>query len=107
MKKTAAQIRKPTITPQTGIAARIKAAEAFATSETTNANPDKQNRSKAILRGKKGLSGQVPEGDVRLTCNIKSDLHLKLKIAAATRQATIGKAFTVGELIEELIRQHL
>jgi hypothetical protein len=43
----------------------------------------------------------VPEGDVRLTANIREDLHLKLKIVAATRRTTIG------ELIEELVERHL
>jgi hypothetical protein len=42
-------------------------------------------------------SGLVPEGDVRLTANIRQDLHLKLKIRAATERTT------VGELIEEWI----
>lgn len=42
-------------------------------------------------------SGLVPEGDVRLTANIRSDLHLKLKIRAATERTT------VGELIEQWI----
>lgn len=46
-------------------------------------------------------SGQVPEGDVRLTANIRQDLHLKLKIAAAHRRTTIG------ELIEMLVAKHL
>lgn len=46
-------------------------------------------------------SGQVPEGDVRLTANIREDLHLKLKIAAAHRRTTIG------ELIEMLVAKHL
>ncbi len=36
-------------------------------------------------------SGQLPEGDVRLTANIRSDLHLKLKIRAATERTTIGE----------------
>ena len=44
-----------------------------------------------------GLSGQVPEGDVRLTANIRADLHLKLKIRAAEQRTT------VGELIEQWI----
>ncbi len=47
------------------------------------------------------VSGQVPEGDVRLTANIRQDLHLKLKIEAAHRRTTIG------ELIEELVDKHL
>lgn len=42
-------------------------------------------------------SGLVPEGDVRLTANIRHDLHLKLKIRAATERTT------VGELIEKWI----
>ncbi len=47
------------------------------------------------------LSGQVPEGDVRLTANIREDLHLKLKIAAARRRTTIG------ELLEELVEKYI
>jgi hypothetical protein len=50
---------------------------------------------------KGSLSGQVPTGDVRLTANIREDLHLKLKIAAARRRTTIG------ELIEELVEQYM
>ena len=42
-------------------------------------------------------SGLVPEGDVRLTANIRGDLHLKLKIRAAQERTT------VGELIEAWI----
>jgi propanediol dehydratase small subunit len=50
---------------------------------------------------KSPLSGQVPEGDVRLTANIREDLHLKLKIAAARRRTTIG------ELLEEMVEKYL
>jgi hypothetical protein len=39
----------------------------------------------------------VPEGDVRLTANIRSDLHLNLKIRAAQERTTIG------ELIEQWV----
>lgn len=42
-------------------------------------------------------SGLVPEGDVRLTANIRADLHLKLKIRAAQERTT------VGELIEQWV----
>ena len=54
---------------------------------------------KAAVKGT--LSGQVPEGDVRLTANIREDLHLKLKIAAARRRTTIG------ELLEEMVEKYL
>jgi len=47
------------------------------------------------------VSGLVPEGDVRLTANIRQDLHLKLKIEAAHRRTTIG------DLIEELVESYL
>lgn len=49
------------------------------------------------LRKPPQKSGLVPEGDVRLTANIRSDLHLKLKMRAAQELATMG------ELIEEWI----
>ena len=55
----------------------------------------------AAPRMAKPVPGPVPEGDVRLTANIREDLHLKLKIVAATRRTTIG------ELIEELVEQYL
>ena len=42
-------------------------------------------------------SGQIPAADVRLTANIRGDLHLKLKIRAAEQRTT------VGELIEQWI----
>lgn len=46
-------------------------------------------------------SGLIPDGDVRLTANIRQDLHLKLKITAANQRTTIG------EILEELINKHL
>lgn len=42
-------------------------------------------------------SGQVPDGDVRLTANIRADLHQKIRIRA------IKERTTVGELIERWI----
>lgn len=42
-------------------------------------------------------SGLVPAGDVRLTANIKGDLHVRLKVRAAQERKTIG------ELIEQWI----
>lgn len=46
-------------------------------------------------------SGKVPEGDVRLTVNVRQDLHVRLKVEAAHRRTTIG------EIIEELIEAHI
>lgn len=50
---------------------------------------------KAAPTGQK--SGLVPAGDVRLTVNIRDDLHQKLKIKAVQERTT------VGELIEQWI----
>ena len=50
-------------------------------------------RGKAVA----GKSGQVPQGDVRLTANIRGDLHQRLRIRAVTERTT------VGELIERWI----
>jgi len=55
------------------------------------------NQAKPAPKATGQKSGQVPEGDVRLTANIRADLHLKLKIEAAKQRTT------VGELIERLI----
>jgi hypothetical protein len=47
------------------------------------------------------ISGNVPAGDIRLTANIREDLHLKLKIAAARNRTTIG------EIIEVLVEKYI
>jgi hypothetical protein len=46
-------------------------------------------------------SGQVPHGDVRLTLNVKTELHQKLKVASAMTRTTMG------ELVEQLIADSL
>lgn len=67
----------------------LDAVRAFA--ESTPAKKEKQASGKA-----KG-SGQVPDGDVRLTVNIRDDLHQKLKIRAVQERTT------VGDLIEDWV----
>ena len=49
---------------------------------------------------KPSTSGQVPAGYVRLSANIKEDLHLRLKIMSARERRTIGN------ILEEWIEQH-
>jgi len=56
---------------------------------------------KTAQKGFKQVSGLVPNGDVRLTANIREDLHLKLKIHAAEQRTTIG------EVLEQLLAKHL
>jgi hypothetical protein len=71
------------------------------TGSTTASKQRNAKSSDAKVVIKQTLSGLVPEGDVRLTANIRDDLHLKLKIIAARRRTTIG------ELIEELVEKYL
>ncbi len=46
-------------------------------------------------------SGLVPVGDVRLTANVRMELHQKLKMASVMTRVTMG------ELIEKLIADKL
>ncbi len=55
-----------------------------------------------FAKGKKlSKSGLVPDGDTRLVCNVRSDLHIKLKHVA------VDERITVGEIVERLIDKHL
>jgi len=67
------------------------------TRRASAARPALNKTPKRQLPAAAGLSGHVPKGDVRLTANIRADLHLKLKIRAAQQRTT------VGELIERWI----
>jgi hypothetical protein len=79
----------------------IKKAE---TQGTKNLKPAAKPLKRAVKATPVKVSGLVPEGDVRLTANIRQDLHLKLKIAAAHRRTTIGEM--IEELIENYVTQH-
>ena len=56
---------------------------------------------KSVRKKAKTRSRQPPSGDKRLTINIRSDVHKKLKIAAVERETT------VGEIVEKLVKKHL
>ena len=56
-----------------------------------------RGRSSAASASKGEKSGLIPEGDVRLTANVRADLHMKLKMRAVQERTT------VGELIEAWI----
>jgi hypothetical protein len=72
------------------------------TSPEPRRTPQKGSKNRPTAgKSSKSSPGPIPEGDVRLTANIREDLHLKLKIIAATRRTTIG------ELIEDLVEHHL
>lgn len=70
-------------------------AEGPQSEKNTPANGAGASRAENSSKGRK--SGLLPAGDVRLTANIREDLHLKLKLMAARERTTIG------ELIEKWI----
>lgn len=71
----------------------------FATGAKGDRPPTK--RGKAPQKGAVSLSGLVPAGDVRISANIREDLHLRLKMEATKRRTTIG------EIIEGWIEKNL
>lgn len=75
------------------------AVRAFAEGDTSA--PKAQPAAQATPKTEKPATGKrifpAPAGDVRMTANIREDLHIKLKIEAAKRRTT------VGELIEQMI----
>ncbi len=86
-----AALKKPTLSTD--------AVLAFAEGATSGEQaPARGEHAGASKKGAKAVkSGLVPAGDVRLTANIREDLHLRLKIRAAQERTT------VGELIERWI----
>ena len=56
----------------------------------------------SFAKGKKpSKSGLVPDGDTRLVCNVRTNLHRKLKHAA------VDEGTTIGQIVERLIDKHL
>ena len=86
-----ATLKKPTL----DTSAVLAFAEGAGAAAGTPARGRGAARTEPAPAGQK--SGLVPEGDVRLTANIRGDLHLKLKIRAAQERTT------VGELIEQWV----
>jgi len=75
----------------------------MATKKTPSTKKPTLDKTLKFAKGKKtaSKSGLVPEGDRRLVCNVRSDLHKKL------RHAAIEKETTVGEIIEVMIEKYL
>ena len=84
-------LKKPTISTD----------DVLAFAERSQAADQARGKGPATVKAGKAASGPrsglVPTGDVRLTANIRGDLHLKLKIRAAQERTT------VGELIERWV----
>jgi hypothetical protein len=92
--RKAAQVSKPSLHLDTA------GAMAFAT-ESPRAVELVESQRRVSREASGAVSGLVPANDVRLTANIKKDLHAKLKHAA------VDSRTTVGELIEAMVVMYL
>jgi hypothetical protein len=87
MARNVAQLKKPT----------LERGDVLGFAENAGQPSAARARSSAASASKGEKSGLIPEGDVRLTANVRADLHMKLKMRAVQNRTT------VGELIEEWI----
>lgn len=74
-----------------------KAVLDFVTSGAADAAEQPAKKSSAADAPAGAKSGLVPVGDVRLTANIREDVHMRLKMRAVQERTTIG------ELIERWV----
>jgi len=99
MKRPQTQIKKPVLNTTEALK--------FATEsiKTENTRVTKEKINKTAQRASEGVNNArvffAPEGDKRLTINIREDLHKRLKIAA------IEKEMTAGEIIEQLVEKYI
>ena len=93
------QVSKPVLNTASALA--------FATGDVKTENtpndikPAKKMAKNALKSVSKDRIFFAPEGDKRLTINISSELHKKLKLAAVEGNST------AGEIIEQLIKQYV
>jgi predicted HicB family RNase H-like nuclease len=92
-------ITKPVLNTQDA----LKFASESSESEKQGHDMDKGNylAKTALIRSHMKKISFAPEGDRRLTINIKEDLHRKLKIMA------IDNETTVGDIIERLVLNYM
>lgn len=88
MPRNVTQLKKPTL--------EREAVLGFA--EGASRSPTARVKSSASNAPRGAKSGLIPEGDVRLTANVRADLHMALKMRAVQQRTT------VGELIEAWIQ---
>jgi hypothetical protein len=84
---------------QTKLARKPMLSEVAAFAEGRSAGKGKKDA--AVAADTSPASRFPPSGDIRLTVNLRGDLHMRLKMEAVKRRST------VGEILEELVQQHV
>jgi hypothetical protein len=90
-KKKAPTLKKPVLT----------SAAVLGFAEGRSAPSSSKARNAAAAADVSATSRFPPSGDIRLTVNIRGDLHMRLKMEAVKRRTT------VGEILEDLVQQHI
>jgi hypothetical protein len=80
MARNITQLKKPTLARE----------DVLEFAENAGRPPAVRVRSSAVNAPKGQKSGLIPEGDVRLTANVRADLHMKLKMKAVQERTTVG-----------------
>jgi hypothetical protein len=93
-KKKHATLKKPVLTSE----AVLGFAEGRGSPASSRARSSKAS---AAVVDPASTSRFPPTGDIRLTVNIREDLHMRLKMEAVKRRTT------VGEILEDLVQQHI
>lgn len=97
MKKQQVAIQKPVFGEALDFAKEAPKTPATAILPASKGADTSKPKKTAVKPASKSSGGLVPDGDIRLTANIKKEHHKRLKIAA------IERGLTVGELIEQMV----
>jgi hypothetical protein len=97
----AISIKKPKVKSDISAEDALKFATETPKSEASKSITRTKKVSQKAIQEADSKSGLVPEGDVRLTANMRGDLHMKLKMKAVQDRTTIG------ELLEALVDGYL
>lgn len=90
-KKKPSTLKKPVLTNE--------AVLGFAEGRSSSKPPSK--KAAAAAADATSTSRFPPSGDIRLTVNLREDLHMRLKMEAVKRRTT------VGEILEDLVQEHI
>jgi hypothetical protein len=92
-KKKHVTLKKPVLTSE--------AVLGFAEGRAAPTGRARSSKAAAVAPDASSMSRFPPTGDIRLTVNIREDLHMRLKMEAVKRRTT------VGEILEGLVQQHV
>ncbi len=94
-------LKKPTLSTEDVLAFAERPSEAPQGDKTVKVGIRLGRGKKNPPDSPKSVSGHIPEGDIRLSSNIKRGIHYRLKLAA------VKERITIGQMIERLVEENL